>query len=226
MSIIPKTTQQYLDLITSEHQGKPDFQATISAVVSVLVQVQDVLASMIPLFDLDLAPVGDQLDIIGLWVGASRQISNPFSGIFFTWDDTLADGWDFGVWQDPNSPNAIAILPDDLYLVYIKIKIGINSWNGTTDGIYAIWAANLPQYNLIIQDFQNMSFLVAIQGTVPDSLTKALIAGGFLVPRPEGVRITNYVFPVDTNPIFAWDSDSAGLNGWDVASWGDWVAPT
>lgn len=220
------TTQTYLDLITSEHQGQPAFSGTITAVVSVLVQVQTLLASMIDIFDLDLKPVGNQLDIIGQWVGAPRTISNPFSGIFFTWDGVKADGWNFGIWQDPLDPSAIATLPDDIYLTFINAKIAINQWDGTTDGAYAIWATVLPQYNLIIEDLQNMSFVAIIQGTVPDSLTKALITGGFLVPRPEGVRIQDYVFPVDTNPIFAWDCNSVGLNGWDVASWGDWTAPT
>lgn len=222
----PKTTQDYLDLITSEHQGQPDFQATITAVVSVLVQIQTLLSSMIEIFDIDLSPVGNQLDIIGQWVGAPRTINSPFAGVFFTWDDVDGDGWDFGVWQQAGAPSAIVTLPDDVYRTFIQAKIGINQWDGTTDGIYRIWAIVLPQFNIMIQDNQNMSYIVIIQGTVPNSLFKALIAGGFIVPKPEGVRISDYVFPVDTNPIFAWDSDSVGLKGWDEGSWGEWVAPT
>lgn len=223
---LPSTTQQYLDLITSEYQGQPDFQATISAVVSVLVQIQTLLASMIPIFDLDLMPVGQQLDFIGQWVGAPRQINNPFAGVFFTWDDISSDGWDFGIWQQPGSPAAISVLPDDVYLTFILAKIGINRWDGTTEGAYRIWEVVLPQYSLAFQDNQDMSYIVIIQGTVPNSLFKGLIVGGFIVPRPEGVMISDYVLPVDTNPIFAWDSDSTTLNGWDEASWGVWVAPT
>lgn len=219
------TTQTYLDLITSEHRLKPDFTATITAVVSVLVQIQTLLNSMIELFDLDQTPVGDQLDIIGEWVGVSRLVNNPFSGIFFTWDDTASDGWDFGIWQE-GSASAIVSLPNDIYLTLINATIAINRWDGTTEDIYRLWADVLPQYNILIDDNQNMSFIVAIQGTVPDSLTKALIIGGYLVPRPEGIRISDYVIPVDTNPLFAWDSDSPGLAGWDTGSWGEWIAPT
>lgn len=222
----PKTTQQYLDLITSEHQGQPDFAGTITAVVDVLVQVQTLLVSMIEIFDIDLNPVGNQLDIIGQWVGAPRTINSAFAGVFFTWDDLPSDGWDFGVWQQAGSPSAVVTLPDDVYLSFIKAKIGINQWDGTTLGIYAIWAEAFPQFNIMIQDNQNMSYIVIIQGTVPNSLFKALIVGGFIVPKPEGIRIADYVFPVDTNPIFAWDSDSAGLKGWDEGSWGVFVAPT
>ena len=220
------TVQTYLNLVTSEHQGKPDFAAVITAAVAPLVQVQFLLNAMIPLFDLDLSPVGDQLDILGEWVGASRQISSPFANVFFTWDGVQADGWDFGVWQETGAPSALVTLPDDVYLTYILAKIATNAWDGTTTGIYTIFENVLPQYNLMIQDNQNMSFVVVIQGTVPDSLTAALFVGGYLVPRPEGIQITDYVLPVDTNPIFAWDSESPGLGGWDQASWGNWVAPT
>lgn len=220
------TVDIYLNRIPSENQGQPNFMATLEAALSVMVQIQNVINSMIPLFDLSLAPVGDQLDIIGIWVGAPRQINNPFAGVFFTWDDVASDGWDFGIWQQAGSPSAITVLPDDIYLTLIQAKIAINSWDGTTDGIYRLWAQVLPQYNILIQDNQDMSFDVIIQGTVPDSLTKALIVGGYLVPKPEGIRIAEYYLPVDTNPIFAWDCDSPGLNGWDVSSWASVVTPT
>jgi hypothetical protein len=220
----PNTTQDYLDLITSEYQGLPNFEGTISAVVSVLVQIQILLASIIDIFDLDLMPVGDQLDIIGQWVGVQRQITTPILGVFFTWDDVAIDGWDSGTWQDPNQPDGVTILPDDAYLTLINATIAINTWDGTTNGIYDIWASILPQYNLIIQDNQNMSFNAALQGVVPDALTQGLFENGYLVPRPEGVRIAYYITPVDTNPIFAWDSDSEGLAGWDTGSWAKLVS--
>lgn len=219
------TIKTYQNLLTSEHQGQPDLLATIAAAVAPLVQVQFLLRSMIDLFDLDLSPKGNQLDILGLWVNAKRQINSPFAGVFFAWDDVASDGWDFGVWQEAGSPSALVTLPDDIYLTYILAKVAFNAWDGTTDGLYTIWESVLPQYNLMIQDNQNMSFIVVIQGTVPDSLTKALIVGGYLIPRPEGIQIKDYVLPVDTGKIFAWDSESTGLGGWDEASWGAWVAP-
>jgi hypothetical protein len=222
----PNTTQDYLNYITSEYVGQPDFAATITSVVSVLVQIQVLLASMIPIFDLDLTPVGNQLDIIGQWVGVSRQLETPVpgTGVFFTWDDAVIDGWDSGSWQGDSTE--IIVLPDDTYLNLINAKIGINTWDGTTNGIYALWAIVLPQYNVLIFDGQNMSFVVAIQGTVPDALTQALITGGYFVPKPEGILISDYVMPIDTNPLFAWDCDSSSLAGWDTGSWGVFIAPT
>jgi hypothetical protein len=221
-----KTVNDYLNLITSEHRNKPNFIATVEAAVAPLVQIQTLLEAMIDLFDIDMTPVGDQLDIIGQWVGASRKINSAFAGIYFTWDDTDSDGWDMGIWQQPGAPAALVILPDDVYLTYIKAKIALNSWDGTTEGAYRIWAEVLPQYNLMFQDNQDMSFIFAISGTPLDSLTKALVVGGYLPMKPEGIRISDFVFPVDTNPLFAWDCESAGLGGWDEGSWGEWVAPT
>lgn len=221
-----KTVEDYLNLVTSEHRHKPNFIATITAAVSVLVQIQVLLASMVDLFDIDLDPVGDQLDTIGEWVGVSRNLSGPIAGVFFEWDGTAAQGWDAGVWQGAGDPAELIVLPDDVYLTLIKARIAANHWDGTIEGAYEIWAQLLPQYNLLIQDSQNMSFIVAIQGTVPDTLTIALLTGGYLPLKPEGVQISEYIVPVDTNPLFAWDCDSASLAGWDDGSWGQEIAPT
>ncbi len=218
------TTQTYLDLITSEYKDQPNFAATISTMTDLLVWVQGLMTSMIPIFDVSLAPVGNQLDIIGQWVGVSRNLTKPIGGVFLTWDGTVSNGWDSGTWQ--GSQTQITVLPDDVYLTLILARIAINNWDGTIDGAYTIWASVLPQYNLLIFDNQNMSFIAAIQGSIPDVLTQALITGGYFVPKPEGVLISNYVLPVDTNPFFAWDVQSSSMSGWDTGSWGNFVSPT
>jgi hypothetical protein len=220
------TVQDYLDLITSEHDDKPNFVAMVTLYTSVLVQIQSVLNSFIPLFDLDTPPVGNQLDIIGQWVGVSRDVAIPITGVYFTWDGSVAQGWDNGVWQDPSQPSAITVLPDDSYLILIKAKIAANHWDGTTEGAYAIWNILFPNFIILIQDNQNMSFVVAIQGIVPDSLTVALITGGDLLLRPEGVLISEYIIPVNTGPLFGWDIENAYIKGWNEGSWGSELAPT
>lgn len=221
-----KTVDDYLNLITSQYRNKPKFTAIVSGLVAVAVQLQTVLASMVDIFDIDLNPVGDQLDIIGEWVGVSRIIQNPFSDIFFSWDGTAKDGWDFGVWREGTDPSALVSLPDDIYLTLIKARIAANYWDGTTSAAYDIWRILFPQMNLLIQDYQNMSFVVVIQGFVPDSLTLALLTGGYLPLKPEGVLIANYVVPIDTGALFAWDVETSVMAGWDTGSWGTWIAPT
>jgi Protein of unknown function (DUF2612) len=216
----------YQALVTSEYQEQPNFQAVIALSVAPYVQIQMLLDSMIPLFDLMTPPVGNQLDIIGQWVGVSREIENPFSDIFFTWDGTAAQGWDFGIWQSSDNPDAIIVLPDDEYLLLIQAKIGANNWDGTTYGAYAIYAKLFPNNTVLYIDYQNMSFAVALIGQLPDSLTLALLTGGYLELRPEGVEITEYFIPVNTGPIFAWDTEDATLQGWDQGSWAQEIFPT
>jgi hypothetical protein len=216
----------YTGLITSEHSQKPNFVATVSISVGFYSYLQGLIDSFIPLFDLNTPPVGQQLDVIGQWVGVSRNIENPYSNIFFEWDGTASQGWDFGIWQSPDNPSAIVTLPDDVYLTLILARIAANSWDGTTEGAYAIWAILFPNTTLLISDGQNMNFSIAIAGSVPDSLTLALLTGGYLPLRPEGVEITEYFIPVNTGPLFAWDADSPALQGWDTGSWAQELAPT
>jgi len=63
----------YLKLITSEHNQKPNFMALVSLLAQAGVDQQNLLASFSDLFDVDEA-VGDQLDKIGQWVGVSRNL--------------------------------------------------------------------------------------------------------------------------------------------------------
>lgn len=220
------TGQDYLNLVTSEHQGKPDFADMILSGVSPMVQVQNLMTSFNDIFDLDKPPVGDQLDIIGQWVGATRSIAIPIYGVYFSWDSGDLLGWEFGVWQDPNQQTALSTLPDDAYLVLIRAKIAANNWDGTTEGAYKIWKILFPSLNLLIQDYQNMSFVVAVQGSAINSLTLALLTQGYLPLRPEGVLITEYIVCVDSNPLFGWDIENTYVDGWGIGSWGREITPS
>lgn len=215
------TVQDYLDLITSSWNQKPKFMAMVNACVSVQVQVQALMTEMMTtIFDLDFPPVGDQLDIIGQWVGISRKVKVPIVGVYFTWDGDPSTGWDYGTWQPSSLPVSITSLPDDAYLTLIRGKIAANGWDGTTDGAYKIWDTIFPQFIILIQDYNDMSYSVAIIGGIVDSLTLALLTGGYIPLRPEGVRVREYFTSVDTNPAFCWDAPLTDyVGGWDEASW-------
>lgn len=219
------TTQEYLNLITSAFRQKPKYIGTVEINVDVPVRVQSLLTSLLALFDLDSA-VGDQLDIIGRWVGISRNVSIPITGVYFSWDDIATDGWDFGTWQPDLAPSTVTTLPDDSYRVLIKAKIAANAWDGTTDGAYAIWDALFTQFTILIQDHQDMSYDLAIVGGIVDSLTVALITGGYIPLKPEGVRVNEYLIPIDDGPAFAWDLETDLLKGWDEGSWLRQIPPT
>lgn len=224
-----KQIQDYLNLITSEHRSQPNFTAMISFCVATQVQVQTLLDSMQAIggiFDLDTPPVGNQLDIIGEFVGVSRNLEVPVEGVFFSWDDVSADGWEFGIWKDPINDQVLTVLPDDVYLTLIRAKIAANRWDGTTEGAYNIWAVLFPTLHLLIQDNTDMSFVVALQGMPLDSLTLVLLTSGILPLRPEGILISEYIVSVDTNPLFGWDIQNSYIQGWNNGSWGQEHAPT
>ncbi|CAB4150068.1 Protein of unknown function DUF2612 [uncultured Caudovirales phage] len=218
------TLIQYLNLITSQHRDKPKFLATVDLNTAVQRRVQDLLASMPEKFDVDNA-VGQQLDVIGQWVGISRNVAIPVDGVYFSWDGSEFVGWEFGVWQDNLQPATISTLPDDVYRTLIRAKIAANRWDGTTEGAYEVWDAVFPNLTILIQDNQNMSYGLIIQGGIIDSLTLALLTGGYIPLKPEGVRVTNYYVPVDTGPVFGWDVESDFIGGWDEASWTREIAP-
>lgn len=217
----------YLNLITSEFRQKPNFIAMITQILALPVRVQNLMLAMQgPLFDLATPPVGNQLDIIGQWVGASRNVTIPISGVYFTWEGTAAEGWDAGTWALDTNPGNVVVLPDDVYLSLIKAKIAANSWDGTIEGAYTVWAIAFPNITLLIEDNQNMTMTYILVGAVIDSLTLALLTGGYLPLKPEGVQITEYVVPVDTGPLFGWDLETAFIQGWGEGSWGIELSPT
>ncbi len=208
----------YLNLITSAFRKKPKFVATVSANVEVKVRVQELLASMVPLFDVDNAR-GDQLDIIGKWVGVSRNVSIPIGGVYFSWDGAAALGWDYGTWQPNLAPDEITTLPDDAYRTVIKARIAANHWDGTTDGAYAVWDAIFTEITILIKDNQDMTYELGFVGGIIDTLTLALVTQGYIPLKPEGIRLAGVFTPADSSPLFAWDVDSDLLQGWDIGSW-------
>ena len=127
--------RDYLSLITQEHAQRPRFRATVDASTKPFAAVQELLLSFTgSTFDVDVA-VGEQLDVIGRWVGASRANAVPLDAYAFTWDGEVYNGWDNGAWE---GIGGFADLPDDLYRAVIKAKIIANSWKGDIPTLYKI----------------------------------------------------------------------------------------
>lgn len=212
--------ESYLNLITSQHRQKPKFSAMVQVGAGAYVHIQDLLNSMIPLFDVDAA-IGQQLDVIGVWVGISRDIPIPIPGsdVFFTWDSTSDKGWDQGVWRSEVGQTEITSLPDDVYRIFIKAKIAANRWDGSLEEMYSIWDTVFTDITIFVQDNQDMSYGIGFVGRPVDSLTLALIQQGYLPLKPEGIRINVIYSPIDDNRLFAWDIDTTIMGGWDDASW-------
>lgn len=220
------TVNGYLNLIPAENRQKQNFIAMVTIGLQIFVQIQDILKLIsTTAFDVDVAQ-GAQLDVIGQWAGVSRNVSVPISNVYFSWDADYTLGWDYGSWQPSLAPSSITVLPDDAYRTLIKAKIAANKWEGTTNSAYAIWETIFPNLTILVQDHQNMSYDLVVVGGIIDSLTLALITGGYILLKPEGVRVKEYFVPIDDGPLFGWDLDNDYIKGWDEGSWARELFPT
>jgi len=211
------TTETYTNLITSQYKNSPKFVAQVSITAAFYARMQDILSSFKTKFDLDVA-VGHQLDVIGEWVNASREVPIPITGVYFEWDEAEV-GWELGSWKGEFDPDSgLAYLPNDVYRTYIKTKIAANKWNGTIPQAYEIYQDVFPEGGIVIQDNQDMTMVVGIFGAPPNAILKALLIGGFLALKPEGVKINYALVPI-ISPLFGWDIESEAIDGWDIGSW-------
>lgn len=244
----------YTGLITSEHASAPNFVAMVGSIAQAFVDVQNQLAAIPSAYDLDVA-VGVQLDAVGLWVGVTRNVNTPLTGVYFSLD-VAGLGFDQGVWQGPFDPSTgITSLDDDTYRLLIRARIAANHWDGTLEGSAAILAlifqSNIEYPQIIlsdgtevvvydttsgqtiplvgysdqttyvfIQDNQDMTITVGISGVVPSALFLALLAGGYIPIKPEGVAVNYVVTSVSGDPIFGFDVQNQYVAGLDTGAWG------
>lgn len=158
--------QSYLDLITSQHKTKPNFNAWLSAPLAKVYDGLSAANSINAAFDIDSA-VGSQLDIIGQIVGRSRSL--PFQP------------------GDGSSPT----LSDTNYQIALKAKIAQNQWDGTIPEIYNIWNNLFSDISINIVDNQNMtmSVLIYTNGLIDPVITE-MLSLGYIIPKPAGIGLT------------------------------------
>lgn len=214
-SVIP-----YLALIAPEHAQKPNFLASVTAAIQPFADQISVLSTFPTLWDIDNA-VGDQLDTIGEWVGQSRNLAVPLTGVYFSFG-VAGLGFGQGTWQGEFDPTSgLVSLPDDAYRTLLKAKIGNNHWDGSIEAAYAFLDPLFPGDSTIIQDNQDMSMLLGIIG--PNALTAvetALLENGYLDVKPAGVRINGYVSPsVPNAPFFGFGVENSTISGFGVGGW-------
>ena len=182
------TTDEYLALVTTEHQHRPKFMATVEATVAPFAALQSLMRSYIPAFDVDSA-VGKQLDIVALWIGVTRAVAVPIEGFYFSWDDTAANGWDAGVWKGLGDPDSGFVnLPDDLFRSVLKAKIEANQWKGDIPGAYRILdAAFGAGDNITLKDNQDMTMTVTVGAGALAPVQEAVLTQGYIPIKPAGV---------------------------------------
>lgn len=215
-------TAPYLSLITSEHNQRPKFMATVESNVQPYADNIAVLQSMSALFDIDEA-TGQQLDIVGQWVGVTRDITTPLTGVYFSFDDP-ALGFDRGTWFNEFNPiSGIVHLSDDAYRTLLRARVVNNRWDGTIPGAYAVWdiVFSGTGIDILVQDLENMHMILALTGQIPDAVTLALFHGGYLNLKPATVKIDAYITPSAPGvPYFGFDVENSAISGFDTGAFG------
>lgn len=213
---------KYLGLIPNQNQAAANFIASVSALVQPFADITALDNSIPHLFDIDVA-VGKQLDVVGQWVGRSRYLTQPLTGVYFSLD-IAGLGFDQGVWLGPNDPvSGLVALPDDIYRTYLKAVIAANYWDGTKTGAEAVYAQIFAPANItiLVFDNQDMTMVIGIlnNANLNPTLT-ALLQGGYLDLRPCGVLLLGFVSPsVAGTPFFGFDAEDSSISGFDVGSW-------
>ncbi|MCW3641765.1 DUF2612 domain-containing protein [Burkholderia cenocepacia] len=209
----------YTALITSEHSDKPKFMAMVEMLSAPQVDLMNVLGGMPALFDLDAA-VGDQLDVLGQWIGLSRDVNTPLTGIYFSFD-VGGLGFDQGVWKGPFDPDTgLVSLDDDTYRMTLRAKIAANRWDSTPGAAADILDSLAPAGTLVfLEDPCDMSITIGIAGKQPPALYIALLKNGFLALKPEAVHVNYAVTSVDGSAIFGFDINNQYVKGFDSGAW-------
>jgi len=222
---------KYTGLITNYHAGKPLFSQHVDLSTRPLTDVSTAMREMVTAFDIDHA-VGEQLDILGIWIGRSRYVSVPISGIYFSFDtDDL--GWDQGVWQGPYDPDSgFTALSDETYRVVLKAKIAINHWDGTNDTLPEILDTALAGSGIRMQIVDNQDMTISLWAfpEIDISLVSleliAAIRQGYLTVKAAGVwagsiEIPSVETPSEGNRFFGFDMDNEYIAGFDEGAWGE-----
>ena len=210
------TCQSYLDLVTNEHR-KTKFLKFVETGACPFAELSNTLDKAILAFDVDTAE-GDQLDIIGEWVGAERvlAIDTEASALFFSFD-VDGSGWDYAIWYEDFDDNiGLKAVPDKVYRLMVKAKIMANIWNGTCEQANVMWKEIFNGSTIYFLDGFDMTMGVYVSGISLDSITQ-----GYLAVKPEGVRIDYYIIgPEDpTAKTFAWGTETDIVGGWGVGYW-------
>lgn len=169
----------YANLLILQYISQPKAYATVKASVTPVFmdQVPDAVQSA---YNVDTA-IGVQLDVIGKYVGASR---NGYS-------DT-----------------GPVTLDDDDFRRLIKLVVIKNNSGSSLATIQSLLAANFPN-QILVSDNQSMGLnYVLIESLGTPDLLEVIVNGGYL-PAPMGVSVSVVIVPEHDNPFFGFRTYSA-----------------
>lgn len=183
MATIEELKTYYSDLLISQYNGKPNAVATIKALVGMTI-MDKIAVDLINAFDLSSA-VGDQLDVIGKYVGASRKVYT-FSGTITLDDDDFRSLIKFKIIKN--------ISKSSLY----DIQVLINSYFGTS---------------VLVFDTGNMQLSYMMDESIGSlDLAQALVVSNSL-PVPMSVQLASVIYSNDIDKFYGYRTyDYAGFN--------------
>lgn len=215
---------KYTERITNYHATKPLFFDHIDLITRPLIDTSSTMSGLVTAFDIDTG-VGEQLDILGLWIGRSRIVSQPISGVYFSWD-TDGLGYDQGIWQGPYDPDdGYTTLSDDTYRIILKAKIAINNWDGRNDSLPPILDEATAGSGLRMQIVDNQDMTISVwvfpETDIADVSLEliAAIKQGYLTVKAAGVWAGDIQTPSTGNQFFGFDMNNDYIAGFDTGSW-------
>lgn len=189
MATVEELKKYYSDLLILQYLNLTNATAMIRALVEPVIMDQLPIAVQ-DAFEIGTA-AGDQLDVIGKYVGVSRN--------------------GYGLDGQPIS------LIDSDYTQLIKMVIVKNNSGSSLATIQSLLAAAFPN-QIFISDNQTMGLNYLIVESIGTSdLLELLTTGGYL-PAPMGVQVSSTVVPPITFPFFAFynsDNPSASISGFN-----------
>ena len=215
---------KYTEKITNYHATKTLYPQHIDLITRPLTDVSTSVAGMIRKLDVDSAN-GEQLDIIGLWVGRGRSVTTPISNVYFSWD-TDGLGWDQGNWQGPYDPDAgFTSLSNEVYRLVIKAQIAINQWDGTVGHLEELLEHIFAGTGLDMQIIDNMDMSISVSAIALNGIANTsaelieVIKSGALTVKAAGVRVKNMDVIDPAHPLFGFDIESTTIAGFDNGYW-------
>jgi hypothetical protein len=222
MTDVSDTIEYYKELLLSQWGNASNARATVGLLC------EHAICDLVPLavrdaFDIDTA-IGDQLDILGEYIGFSRRVEIIIERTYFNFDDygdpdTDAIGMtDYG---DPlvnqNSvfyryiynEKSFSDLADDEYRILLKLKIVLNHSDNTlysAQNTLDLFFGN----SILLYDSKDMTIAYYVGATTNYVLQIAMQED--LLPRPMGVAISGVFLVSDPTAVFGFQ-DYAHANG-------------
>ena len=212
MSMNPALVDYYKNLLIIQYADKPKACAHIKALVNSSM-IFDVAKAVERGFDIETA-IGAQLDIIGLYLGSSREITGiVFDRVYFGYVGYGESApFDFGAYSKygelppdvqfrnyKESKQSIFTLNDSEYRLILKLKI-INNTVPSVKNIDEVLSILFGD-NVIFTDRQNMTISYIFNEGLERLITIAQSED--LLPRPSGVGMA-ISYTKDVKNIFGY----------------------